>query len=483
LEVTALLPETGGMLDWSSVKTVFSDLAEAFDPAARQELLSTNGRPVLVACSGGADSIALLLALKALAEETKLRIIAAVFDHGQRPEAANEVAAVQQLCAELEVDCIAGKSVLTPGAGEAELRQSRYAWLGTVYDQYGAGALCLGQHADDVYESQLMAILRGSGPAGLSAPRAVNYFPGGQVRVRPFVHIPKAWLLAALQEAGIGWSEDASNANMAFTRNWIRREWVAAARERLGQQYLAGSQRTYALMTEAVEALDAVLRGLHLDLTNPGGFDASPLAKQPAGLCRRAFMAWWMRHGSEQVLSSEAVDAVVQCLAKQQSGKTISIGAGERFVLGTDHFLRLERIAREAFTEWKGFSFWNGLSGPLALPDGSLLKMEEREWQCGEDPYRAANVHCEAWLGQRLTRLGVRFWISGDRYRPLGAAGSRKLQDMFTDARIARCNRHRLPVITDTEGNILWVPGFPPADAVAVHPDCKTALRLTYHIP
>lgn len=471
------------MLDWPAARLRFRGLAARFDPAAKAHLLACGPQPVLVGCSGGADSVALLLAVVALLEESGTPVVAACFDHGQRPEATAEAAHVRALSAAIGVDFHRGESGLEPGLGEAELRAARYAWLGSLYHELRAGALCLGHHGDDVLETQLMAVLGGSGPAGLASPQPVKRFADGQVRVRPFVNLSRADLRQVLLEAAVPWCEDASNEDPHHVRNWMRAEWIPAAQAHLRRNLVGGARRTRQLMEEAAEALDVAVGRLGLDLSRAEELEGAVLWGQPAAVCRRALLAWWMRHHADRALGAEATDPLVAALARGHVETTVTIGRDAWLVLSAEGALRFRTGVPTRRRVWPAFCAWSAISGPLFLPDGALLHAERFSWKEGEAPYRDTDPRTHAWIAPHEGRFVVRLWEPGDRYQPLGAPGRRKLQDLFTDRSIAVEARHCLPVITDPGGDIIWVPGLPPAQQRALTPACNSALRLTYHSP
>lgn len=470
------------MIDWTVARLALAKLIHALDPVAVDKLRACGGRPVLVACSGGADSVALLLVLWLLFEGGEQQLIAAYFNHGQRSESVGEAEFVKQLSGELGVLFRSGESSLVPGASESELREARYAWLESVYAEVGAGALCLGHHADDCLETQLLALLRGSGPAGLAAPAAMKRFADGHVRVRPFVRVERRQIIEALESAGIAWCEDESNANQNFTRNWVRHEWLPLVKARGFRNLAASSLRTRKLMQESVDAIDAMVEQLGVDRSDPAGFDATPLNGQPLAVCRRLFMSWWLAHYEKEQLGSDAIDAIVTGLSIRSDVLPVTIPGGDWVMLNTaGRLVRKKRL--EHPRQWRGFRFWVPESGPLYLPDKGWLQGERIELSEKEARFWQANSSSEAWLSGYAGPLDVRFWQPGDRYRPLGAPGRRKLQDLFTDKGIPVELRHRLPVIATDKGAILWIPGFPPAEEAKVAKGSKSALRLTYHVP
>ena len=367
---------------------------------------------------------------------------------------------------------------------EASLRAARYGWLQGIYGEAGAGALALGHHGDDLLESMLMGLLSGAGPAGMASPMPVKHFADGHVRVRPLLAMKREQIERSLRELEIPWREDPSNRDPAYTRNWLRHELLPLLRRHFPQDIFSGAQRTRFLMQETVEALDAVATTIEADLSNPHVVDCGKLRGNPPALVRRLLMAWWLRHRPDSRLPKEVVDQIVPDLCAGVD-RMLSIGhlAGQKggWVLElAQGRLRLRQEREASPVAWSAGVHWAPRSGPLFLRDGALLHGTKVALAGGEHPYRQADPDCEAWLARVKGPLLVRQWQAGDRYQPLGAPGSRKLQDLFTDAKILAEQRHRLPVLLNSAGNILWVPGFPPAEAFRICHEDNSALKLTY---
>jgi tRNA(Ile)-lysidine synthase len=257
--------------------------------------------------------------------------------------------------------------------------------------------------------------------------------------------------------------------------------------KRIPQDLHATSQRTRLLMSETLGVVDELLEQLGLDYSDPTGLDVRLLVHRQPGLIRRALMGWWIRHSPQNQLGSAATDTIIGHVQSGRADQPVSVGP---YPAGGDHLHvcvltrtgRLE-IRPESLAEpvaWTSGCHWNWRAGPLYLPDGSLMEAEPVRWPAGEEPFLRADPRREAWLVGVDGPLFVRQWRSGDKYRPLGAPGRRKLQDLFTDAKLGAEQKNTLPVILDSEGEILWVPGFPPAERARVGPADNTALRLTY---
>ncbi len=458
--------------------------AEALDLLAQTD----QARPVVVACSGGADSI--FLTLTAISLVARERIHVAHYHHGLRgPEADEDADFVRQVCQALGLQFHLGRRQAHADTSEAALRTDRYQWLVGCYHAENACALLLGHHADDLLETQLINLLTGSGPAGMCAPLPVHAFPDGHVRVRPLLPVKRAFIEQTLISLNAPWREDHSNLDTRYTRNWLRHELVPKLLERFPQDIHMGSARTARLQREALHALDTMANQMRIDLSNPCGFDAAPLLGCSAAVIRRTLYAWWMRHYGNELISTGAADKIVSSIGNKQLACAVSIGqltaTGEQvqcIQVGPDGRLALMPESKGGAPDWNAYCNWHWRAGPVYLPCGAELNGEEAAWPAGQHPFRGANPEIEAYLAPQTGPLCVRQWQNGDRYRPLGAPGTRKLQDLFCDSKLNSEQKRTLPVILNNKGEILWVPGFPPAEFAKVAADANSALRLTYRV-
>jgi tRNA(Ile)-lysidine synthase len=477
------------MTNWPEIARCFSVLRPVrwIDPAALDFLhkLDDDDR-VIVACSGGADSVFLVLtALSLLGPD---RLVIAHFNHGIRGREADEDERfVKELARALKVRFSGGHAGVNPDPSEDALREIRYNWLVDLYREVRAPAILLGHHADDLLETQLMGMLTGSGPAGLCTPMPVRVFPDGHVRVRPLLPMRRITIETTLKSLDACWREDSSNADTAYTRNWIRKDLLPLIDKHIPQDIYAGSRRTQLLMREAVHVLDDHIEQMDLDLSGPDGFPVAGLRAASKGIIRRVLFAWWMRHYSTVDLSTNAADQIIQMIQAGTVNQPVSVGvvntrgnSVQKALIDPDGMLVLKNESDHPGTLWTRGCHWNWAAGPLFLPSGGSLVGEAVQWKAGEHPYRESNPAIRSWLHGAGQPLYVRQWSSGDRYRPMGAPGTRKLQDIFCDAKLNSEQKQALPVILNSKGEILWVPGSPPAEHAKISVGINSALRLTY---
>lgn len=186
----------------------------------REETPLRRGDRVLVAVSGGGDSIALLHVLGRLRAELGLELVAHGVDHGLRPEAAAELDLAERLADELGVAFSRTRLDLADGGNlQARAREARYAALDAAAHAAGARWVATAHHADDRAETLLMRILRGASPRGLAVLPAAS-----DRRLRPLIRSPKAAILLHLERHGLVHANDPSNHDPRFLRTRIRHE-------------------------------------------------------------------------------------------------------------------------------------------------------------------------------------------------------------------------------------------------------------------
>ena len=193
----------------------------------RSDVLSA-GERVLVACSGGPDSVALAAALHAVAARLQLTLHLGFVNHGTRPSAWQDECILAQLAAqfELPLEIVAQDE---RGAGEEALRVARYDALVAIAKRRGCSAVVTAHHAQDQSETVLLALLRGTGPAGLRGMEGRRRLVPGVDLSRPFLKIPSERLRAYCHVRALPYAVDPSNAQTSLRRNAVR-EALAALR-------------------------------------------------------------------------------------------------------------------------------------------------------------------------------------------------------------------------------------------------------------
>jgi tRNA(Ile)-lysidine synthase len=301
-----------------------------------------------VAVSGGADSLALLLLLWAEAPGRWGRdFVVLHFNHRLRGRASDaDEKFCAQVCAALGVKFAAGRwSAARKDAGEAEARAARFEFFTREMSRRKRRLLWLGHQQDDIAESMLMRLARGSGTAGLAAPRPAQAMPDGRWHLRPLLSLKKAAIVSALRKAGGTWREDASNAGGDFFRNRVRRVVLPAWQKAAERDALAGAALSRELLEEDDTALEAWLAEVR-PLAADGTLNLGKLAGKPRALVRRALHRWLLVQPAEIRVSRQAFEALLQDVGKGRMTRH-SLGRDGFAVIGKDR-LRFVRAGKKS---------------------------------------------------------------------------------------------------------------------------------------
>jgi tRNA(Ile)-lysidine synthase len=279
----------------------------------------TPGTPalVLVACSGGADSVALAAAAAFEAPRLGLRVGAVTVDHGLQEGSAQRAAAVVALLTSLGLDPVVAQAVDVPAGGrggpEAAARSARYAALDEVADRLGAATVLLGHTLDDQAETVLLGLARGSGTRSLAGMAATQ--PAGRHR-RPLLGVGRAITRAACADLGLAVWDDPHNLDPAFARVRVRSQVLPVLETALGPGVAAALARTAALARDDADALDSWATTSFAELAGPdGSLDVAALTDLPPAVRRRvlrlAALAAGASAGAIQAVHLQATEALV----------------------------------------------------------------------------------------------------------------------------------------------------------------------------
>ncbi len=417
---------------------------------AQNRLLSPGDR-VLVAVSGGADSVALLTLLLEMREALGISVTVAHYEHGIRGEASREDARfVQAFCAEWGVSCQVGHgdvpelAARTKCSLEDAARQARYAFLEEAAESAGANKIALAHQLEDQAETLLLHLVHGCGLDGLAAMR-----PRQGNRIRPLLDTPRAALEEYLRVRGIVWREDATNLDTVHARNLLRREVFPLLR-RLNPRAAEAMARTAA---QAAQAAD-----------RQAVYAAAALVGHVKWL---PYGAFWLLEGQSPM--PEAVRAFarwagVPPLDARQTDEVTRLAPGE--MANLPEGWRALRTARRMH---------------LLAPKPAVPILDEAAFAreaCGLADL-GDGIRVQAFDADKLDGAAFRFRREGDVFAPLGSDGTQKLKRTLQDAGIDRPFRSHMPVLA--RGNrVLWIVGLRPARDAAVTPETERAMRIRY---
>ncbi len=458
--------------------------AKGLEPSVYAMLKRAGTGRILVACSGGADSVFMLAVLMTYADELGLRLVLAHYNHRWRGGASDaDESFVESLAEAFALPFI---SDVRPEKEEAftetTARALRLEFLRQAAARYKCRWIAFGHQMDDVLETQLQRIARGCGSDGLAAPRPVARFPHQPMHIRPLLHLRAGDIRMALNACDVPWCEDSSNDDLDIARNALRQRVIPELMEALDRDACVGAARSRRLLEEDAAALDEWARkSLPAAFTGQAMLDRGELRGFPRALVRRAMTAWLNEHELIQSVSAPSMDLLLDAVFGAKQQHRMSAGAG--YIVLEPDLVWLEQVDDSgAWLPLEPMLLEVGESA--ILPTGAVVGLEEVDLDAvqlrsilsgGIDPAREAFLEIKS-----AGSYEVRSWQPGDRFRPIGAPGSKKLKNWFIDRRIPQKERKQLPVVTHGTGEIIWVPGFAPADTHKISPRTKRALRLTY---
>ena len=452
-------------------------LARAILAALRAHDDRLRGGTLVLAVSGGADSLALLLAAASLSPRRRPALVVAHFSHGLRPSAEKREAALVRRAAAacgLPLMHSAGAS----GPTESAARNARYAFLAGVARATGAGAVATAHTEDDQAETVLLRLTRGAGLRGAAAMAEIGPWPSdGEedlLLLRPLLGVPRTLTEQACAEAGVRPARDGSNRNLRFARNRVRRR-VLPELERINpsvRSLLAG----FALSARDDDALLAALAadavaGAEKRSDGAVSWSRGALADLPLPLFARVAQDAF-RHvcGASAALSRARVTAMHR-LAGESHGGELALGGGVRFVVEQETC----QIAGPALSTAQPGAV------PLTTPGTTAFGGWELTAELTARPANGPSADpWQAWLDADVVSGGlcVRVPARGDRFQPLGMDEGVRLQDVLVNAKVPRSSRALLPLVVSGQG-IAWVPGVRIAHWARVTPDTRRVLVLT----
>lgn len=282
------------------------------------------GGTVMVACSGGADSLALLAAAVFEGHKESLRVVGVTVDHGLQDGSADRAAAVADQMRALGVDesAVATVTVDAPGMGpEAAAREARYGVLGELAERFDAELVLLGHTLDDQAETVLLGLTRGSGARSLAGMR-----PGFDRFRRPLLGVTRVDTETACTVDGITWWTDPHNSDPRFTRARVRTTVLPMLERELGPGVAAALARTADLLREDAEALDDEAETRFRDLGGPEGLRVTDLLAHPAAIRHRVVRLAAVEAGAiPSELTRSHILAVVEVVLGPGGGKQIQL--------------------------------------------------------------------------------------------------------------------------------------------------------------
>lgn len=443
------------------------------------------GDLVVVAVSGGPDSLALLHALWTLRSELAISLHVAHLDHRFRgQDSAKDALFVREFARNLGLEAtVEGKDVpaiLARRGGSAQevAREVRYDFLRRLAARLDANRVALGHNRDDQAETVLLNLLRGAGTDGLAGIPPVRE----DLFIRPLLETTREEIEAYCRQHGLGPRLDQSNLRKVYLRNRIRHELIPILAARYNPNIIGALSTTAELAREDSLFLTGEARATYqrLAVREAGAvtLDRTAVAALAVALGRRVLReALAELRGDLRRLEFKHIESLLDLVTAGSTGQKLDLPGGLRATVEYGA-LRLERRA-ERNAQAGGthpFEYPLPVPGKLDLPGGFSLEAELLPFPSQLSPGPAGD---EALLDyDRLALpLVVRNRRPGDRLRPLGLGGTKKIKKLLIDAKVPRRHRDLLPVIVSGR-DVVLVAGIAVDERFAANAQTRRILRI-----
>jgi tRNA(Ile)-lysidine synthase len=411
-----------------------------------------DGSRILVAVSGGCDSMVLLHLLQELASIRNWILVVAHLNHQLRGRSSDaDERLVKARCRALGLPCVVARRDVRGFARRRRLslemaaREVRYRFLSQVARRRRCRVIALAHQADDQAELVLLRLLRGSGSDGLGGMSMVGPSPADpEIRlVRPLLESSRAAIEGFARQERIRFRTDRSNSDRRFLRNRIRHELLPLLREHYQPAIDRVLMRTASILAAESDCVSA-LAGAWLKRPRES-FDRLSRAVQ-----RRALQIEAIDLGC--ALDFEACERLVR-----EPGRPVNIPGGVILSRGRDG--RLRRVCERRLAH-------SGRSLRLSLAEEGRARFAQREFEwrrepAGQGSQRPLRSNREYFDADRVgATIRLRHWRAGDRFQPIGMATAVKLQDLFTNQKVPVAERRRRVVAESASGEIFWVEGM-----------------------
>jgi tRNA(Ile)-lysidine synthase len=441
--------------------------------------LLEQGDTIVVACSGGPDSLALLHILAAFRSEYNMSMVVAHVDHMLRgDESAMEAAFVVDFCAKRSLICY-HKAIDVPRfmketgkSGEEAARIVRYQYLRQVAKEVGGGKIATGHHRDDQAETVLMNMLRGSGSTGIRGMQPMN----GDI-IRPLLSISRADIMAYCKMEQLEPKFDSSNFETNYLRNRIRIHLLPELEKQYNSAVKDSLCRTATIVGDEHDFIQHTAKNIWPEVVKEENHYLLLVAKQMKlvhiAVTREIIrLAIEKKQGSLRGISFYHVETLIEMLFHGRVGSILQLPGG----------LTIHKTYDGLYVGEKAFALTNQVAyagQELTIPGITQIQQLGIKISAEITAIRIkSQLNVAVFDADELALpLFVRTRRVGDRFVPLGFTGNKKVKDFFIDEKIPREARDFVPIICDVEG-IIWIGGYRQSRRGEVTNKTKTFLQL-----
>lgn len=437
----------------------------------RETMAAQRGKKLLVAVSGGLDSVSLLDLLLQVRDELRLELVVAHADHGVRDDSAADAAFVRELAAAYSLPFVTSTLKLAPGGNlEGRAREARYAWLESVRKRRRADYIVTAHQADDQVETLFLHLARGAGLGGLAGMKTQTYR-----LLRPLLAVPRKEITRYARKRKLHYRLDSTNRNLQIARNRVRRR-VVTNLQKLNPQLIETVTQSMRVLADEYGVLQEMAARELAAATVSSSTKRLALSRvKVAGLSRGLRHHLW-REALRRLCGDLAAFRLkhlenLDDLLNRQTGSRIHLPRSVTAYRRYDEIV----LARSAVAVRNPRTVKLPVPGATAFGDSKLAARGLRT--TAPDLGNQGIVVDRQAVGSSLL---VRSPKPGDRFKPAGMRGSKLVSDLLTDAKVPRDERPWVPIVTTGTGEIVWVAGLRADRRFAATPGKRRlSLRLT----
>lgn len=438
--------------------------------------LFKNGDKIIIGVSGGPDSVALLHAMKKIAGEMQLLIIAAHLNHGLREEADDEQEYVRMICNEWKIPFYARKVEIKKLAREEKRsledmgRKVRYEYFNDLLIKTGADSVVTAHHQGDVAETVLLHLLRGAGIKGLR-----GIMPKNNKIIRPLLFVSKKEILSYLEDNKLLYCVDKSNEDFSYLRNSIRYELIPFLQEKYNPRIIESLNQLADIAREENEVLEDITKSLWNEVIISQDKESIIMDTNIVLMYTLAYKRRIVQHAlfvltGETGWNMNDVDRIIELFAKKGSSKILYLKNKLKVNKSYDKIIFTRYLEKT-----KDFSYELKIPGTVFIQETdenySFKIMALREYSPDEGDIYLDNEKLEYPLYLRSRR-------AGDVFQPPGLTGHKKIKDFFIDSKIPYLERNKIALLTSHNNQIYALLGWRIDQKAAVTSDSKDILVI-----
>lgn len=437
--------------------------------------LINKGDRLILGLSGGSDSMCLLNILLEIRKEYNINIIAVHINHMIREEADADEVALKKYCDSHKIEFYSEKINVLEFAKQNKLscedagRICRYEFFNEILNKTGSNKIVTAHNLNDVIETVLMNIIRGTGLNGLTG---IEYSYGNIIR--PLLDITKEEIEAYCREKDIPIRIDKTNYENDYTRNKIRNIILPTIRKEINSSVDFNINNMIKILKEDEEELKHIAIEKYKEICTKQGISKNEFNKLSKSIKRRVLREYILKsRGSLKDISLSKIDELIEFVSQLETGKQIDIIEGFCLEISYDNIMIKEK------EEKKEFCYELKIPGTTFIPElNASIVAILKDASATEDTIKDKMIKVFD-IEKTGYKLYVRNRRDGDKFNPSGMKGYKKLKDFFMDLKLQRDKRDKIPLIVN-EGDIIWVVGVRSSNKYRKDIDSKEVVYFEY---